>query len=133
VIDLVRRAVGGDLTGKRITALGLAFKPDVDDVRESPAVEVVRLLGEAGAQVLAFEPFKPQVELDGVAVAPTFEEAVRNAEVLLLLVNHSQFRSLTPSAVAEQTPARTVVDAVGSWDARLWNDAGFEVFCLGKC
>jgi UDP-N-acetyl-D-mannosaminuronic acid dehydrogenase len=133
VIDLLRRALGGDLTGKRIAALGLAFKPDVDDVRESPAVEVVRLLGEAGAQVLAFEPFKPQVELDGVRTAPTFEEAVRDADVLLLLVNHTQFRALTPSAVAGQTPARIIVDAVGAWDGAAWHAAGFEVFCLGKC
>jgi UDP-N-acetyl-D-mannosaminuronic acid dehydrogenase len=133
VVELVRRAVGGELAGKRIAALGLSYKPDVDDIRESPAIEVARMLSETGASVRAFEPFKPDAKVEGASSAPTFEEAVADADLLLLLVNHSQFRSLDANAVAKITPARTVVDAVGSWDTALWEAAGFRVFCLGKC
>ena len=133
VVELVLRALGGELAGKRIAALGLSYKPDVDDIRESPAIEVARLLSIAGASVRAFEPFKPDAKVEGASSAPTFEEAVADADLLLLLVNHSQFRSLDANAVAKITPARTIVDAVGSWDTALWEAAGFRLFCLGKC
>jgi len=58
VVSLFERALGS-LAGKKIAALGLAYKPDVDDLRESPAVNVVRLLQQAGAKVTAFDPFVP--------------------------------------------------------------------------
>ena len=69
VVDLVQRALGS-LKGKKIAALGLAYKPDVDDLRESPAVEVVHLLQDAGAEVKAFEPFKPAAGLPGIRCGP---------------------------------------------------------------
>jgi UDP-N-acetyl-D-mannosaminuronic acid dehydrogenase len=68
-LELVRKAIGV-LDGKRIAALGLAFKPDVDDLRESPAAEVVRLLQKEGAIVTAFEPYKPE-GLAGITCVPT--------------------------------------------------------------
>ena len=131
VVDLVRRAMGGNLAGKHIAALGLAYKPDVDDLRESPAIEVGRLLGEAGAQVQAFEPFKPGAKVDGVSLVSNINEAIAGADLLLLLVNHSQFRSLDVNVVAMQTRARIIVDAVGACNAALWRAAGFQVFRLG--
>lgn len=131
VLDLVRRALDGDLLGKRIAALGLSYKPDVDDLRESPAIEVVRLLSEAGAVVRAFEPFKPDAKVDEVSSVLTIDEAVANVDLLLLLVNHSQFRSLKANTVAEITPARIMVDVVGGWDPVIWGKAGFRVYRLG--
>lgn len=131
VVELVKRAVGGDLTGKRIAALGLAYKPNVDDLRESPAIEVVRLLQEADAEVRAFEPFKPAAQVSGVTTVPTLGEAIENAEVLLLLVAHRQFLALEPVEVAEMIAARVVVDAVSGWRLDLWIDFGFDVHQLG--
>ena len=64
VVDLVRRALGGDLSGRQVAALGLAYKPDVDDLRESPAIEVAHLLNQNGARVKAFEPFKTGAALE---------------------------------------------------------------------
>ena len=130
-LELVRRAAGGDLAGKRIAALGLAFKPDVDDLRESPAIEVAGLLADAGAQVSAFEPFKPDAIVEGVSLKPTLEEALAGADMLLLLVNHAQFRTLDPQTIARLTPARTVVDLVGGWKAEVWRKASFQVYRLG--
>jgi UDP-N-acetyl-D-mannosaminuronic acid dehydrogenase len=60
-VETVKRALG-TLKGKKIAALGLAYKPDVDDLRESPANEVVHILQREGAQVLAWEPFKPDAD-----------------------------------------------------------------------
>ncbi|MDO8944084.1 MAG: nucleotide sugar dehydrogenase, partial [Desulfobacterales bacterium] len=63
VVDLVRRALDGNLAGRKIAALGLAYKPDVDDLRESPAIEIVELLVQAGASVTTFEPYKTDFQV----------------------------------------------------------------------
>ncbi len=130
VVDLLRRALG-DLNGRRIAALGLAYKPDVDDLRESPAVEVVHLLQAEGAQVRAYEPFAPQAQLPGLTTVPSLEAALEEAEAVLLLVNHSIFRALTPEALGGRTPARLVVDTVNGWSGYGWAEAGFTYHRLG--
>jgi len=129
VVEKVKHALGS-LKGKRIAALGLAFKPDVDDLRESPAAEVVHLLTEAGAEVRAFEPFKPE-GLPGIQCMPTLESALENADAMILLVRHTEFVKLNPNHMLELTPARIVIDTVGGWDAAKWEQAGFRVVRLG--
>jgi UDP-N-acetyl-D-mannosaminuronic acid dehydrogenase len=130
VVELVRRALG-NLHGKSIAALGLAYKPDVDDLRESPAIAVIHLLQAEGAKVAAYEPFKPGASLPGIQAVPTLEAALAGADAVLLLVAHTQFRALTPAALAAQTPARVVVDAVNAWDPAALADGGFSVLRLG--
>jgi UDP-N-acetyl-D-mannosaminuronic acid dehydrogenase len=132
VVELVKRAVGGDLTGKRIAALGLAYKPNVDDLRESPAIEVVRLLQEAGAEVRAYEPFKPKAKVPGVITVSRLEEVLGKARILLLLVAHQQFLSLAPSRLAALTPAHLVIDVVNAWNSKVWVDSGFWMIRLGS-
>lgn len=131
VVEKARQSLGGHLTGKRIAALGLAYKPDVDDLRESPAVEVVHLLQKEGAVVQAFEPFKPENGLPGIHSAPTLGAALENAEAVLLLVGHTQFRALTPEQLASLTPARVLVDTVNALIGRDWESAGFRLWRLG--
>ncbi len=130
-VELVRRALGKDLTGKRIAALGLAFKPDVDDIRESPAIEVVHLLAAAGAWVTAYEPFKPEAQVEGVQVALTLEAALEGVEALLLLVGHTSLQALKPAEVSAMTTARVAIDCVGGWAASDWRAAGFQFYRLG--
>ena len=129
-VALIERALGG-LRGKRIAALGLAFKADVDDLRESPAVEVCHLLRAAGAEVLAYEPFKPDARIDGVESRPTLGEILDEADALVLLVGHAALRGLDPVEVAQLTKARIVVDCVKGWDAAAWRYNGFHVYRLG--
>lgn len=131
VVDVVKRALG-ELKGKKIAALGLAYKPDVDDLRESPAVEIVHVLQKQGAEVLAWEPFKPDAKLGGVTIAPSFDEAVRSADALLLLVKHAEFKNLDPGSLAKKTNARIVVDTVDSWTSPAWEKTGFRVVKLGS-
>lgn len=131
VLELVKKALGGDLTGKKIAALGLAYKPDVDDLRESPAVEVIHLLTKAGAAVKAFEPFKPEAGLPGVEAVPTLELALKDADAVLLLVSHTEFRQLSPETLKTITPARVLIDTVNGWGGKDWANAGFELFRLG--
>jgi UDP-N-acetyl-D-mannosaminuronic acid dehydrogenase len=130
VVALVQRALGA-LGGRNIAVLGLAYKPDVDDLRESPAVTVARLLQEEGARVRAFEPFKPQAEVASVTTMATLEEALREAECLVLLVRHSHFVALQPTEVAAMTPARLAVDTVNAWPEETWQKAGFRLYRLG--
>jgi len=130
VVELTRRALGS-LNGKKIAALGLAFKPDVDDLRESPATEVIHLLQKEGAAVKAFEPFKPDADLPGITAVPTLEAALKEAEAVLLLVNHSTLRALTPEKLASLTPARILMDTVNGWAGKDWQAVGFKLHRLG--
>ena len=130
VVESVEKALG-PLNNKRIAALGLAYKADVDDIRESPAVEVAHLLVKAGASLKAFEPFKTNVKIAGLSIAISLAEVFSEAEVLLLLVPHTPIRTLEPEVVAKLTPARIVIDTVNIWPVEKWTAAGFKIFRLG--
>jgi UDP-N-acetyl-D-mannosaminuronic acid dehydrogenase len=131
VVNLVKRAAGDDLKGKRIAALGLAFKPDVDDLRESPAIDAARLLAEAGATVRSYEPYKPSHVVPGVNPAFTIEDTIRDADVLVLLVGHRELKELDPLKIKNISSAEWAIDTVGGWDKKLWTKAGFKFIRLG--
>jgi UDP-N-acetyl-D-mannosaminuronic acid dehydrogenase len=131
VLDLIRRALG-ELRGQRLALLGLAYKADVDDLRESPAVEIARLLVQAGALVRAYEPFKPQALLEGVPTVATLADALGDAQALVLLVGHQAFRELKPEDVARLTSARTVVDVVNGWEKDDWVKREFRYTGFGR-
>ncbi len=130
VLDLARRWLG-NLAGKRIGVLGLAFKPDVDDLRESPAIEITHLLAQEGAILQAFEPYKPDAVVPGLALVTSLETLLEDKDVLLLLVAHTQFKQLDPRWMAEHTSARLVIDTVNVWDRPAWGAAGFNIHTLG--
>jgi UDP-N-acetyl-D-mannosaminuronic acid dehydrogenase len=121
----------GSLLGKHVAILGLAFKPNVDDLRESPAIEIARLFREGGATVTAFEPFKPDLEMEDVELAHSLEDVLTDADMLVLLVAHDQFCSLDPKKVAGMMPGRLAVDTVGCWQPSAWKEAGFILTRLG--
>ena len=126
----VETALGG-LRGRRLAALGLAYKPDVDDLRESPAIEVARLLAEGGALVSTFEPFAPAASVPGCTPAGSLESALSGAEAVVLLVDHRAFVDLDPAKAAQVMPGRVAVDTRGRWDRRRWTAAGFSLHVLG--
>jgi UDP-N-acetyl-D-mannosaminuronic acid dehydrogenase len=130
VFNLVQRAAG-KLEGCRIAALGLAYKPDVDDLRESPAIEIVRLLAEAGAKVAVYEPYKPDAQLAGIHAVTRLEDALQDADLVLLLVAHRPLKELRPDQAASLMRGRMAVDAVNGWDAPSWQREGFTLYRLG--
>jgi len=130
VVNKIRQALG-ELKGKKVAALGLAYKPDVDDLRESPANEVVHLLQGEGAQVKAWEPFKPDAVMKDVNMATSFEDAIQEADAILLLVKHTEFANFNPKEIAKLTKARVAVDTVNGWKVEEWIDAGFQFHRLG--
>jgi UDP-N-acetyl-D-mannosaminuronic acid dehydrogenase len=130
VLEIVKRAMG-TLKGKKVALLGLAYKPDVDDLRESPASEVAHLLQDAGAQIKAWEPFKPEADMPGIEMASSLEDAIKDADTVMLMVKHTEFTQFDPAEIAKKTKARIVVDTVNGWDVETWTQAGFEVVRLG--
>lgn len=130
VVETVKRALGS-LAGKKIAALGLAYKPNVDDLRESPANEVAHILQEQGAQVMAWEPFKPNANLPDIQMAASLEDAIKDADAIMLLVKHTEFSQLNPAEIVKKTKARIVIDTVNGWNSESWQSAGFDVYILG--
>ncbi len=130
VLDTVKRAAGS-LTGKKIAVLGLAYKPDVDDLRESPANEVVHLLQHEGAQVKAWEPFKPDADMPGIDMASSLEDAIKDADAIMLMVKHTVFSQLNPAEIVKKTKARIAIDTVNGWNSEVWKESGFQLFHLG--
>lgn len=131
VFDLIKRALGGKVKDRRVALLGLSYKADVDDLRESPAVEVASLLAHAGALVKAFEPNKPEAQFSGFTSVASLDEVLSQAEIVVLLVGHKQFNALDAKKVADLTPARIIVDAVNGWSGKAWDEAGFKIIQIG--
>lgn len=131
VVDIIRRSVG-DLRGVNVAALGLSYKADVDDVRESPAIAVCQQLLQAGAKVRAFEPNRVHIKVEGVPTAQSLEEALQDAALMVILVAHQPFRTFDPAAIAKMMPGRLVVDAVNLLDEWHWKAEGFRVVKLGS-
>ena len=131
VAGLIESAVDG-LQGKQIAFLGLAFKPNVDDLRESPAVELLHFLQDHGATVLAYEPFRQHAGLPGVNQVDTLDAALENADLVVLAVAHDEFKNLDPDQVREKTPALRVFDGVNAWEKSAWEKAGFKFTGLAR-
>ena len=81
--------------------------------------------------VKAFDPFKPELEIAGVDVVQTLEEAVADAEALVLTVGHKDLCEIDPAALAGKTSARLALDMIHGWDMETWQQAGFTVRGLG--
>lgn len=131
VVEVIERIAGGDVSGLSIALLGLSYKADVDDLRESPAVEVAHLLLKAGAIVTAYEPYKLDFQLEGLRVETTLEAAMAHAEVIVLLVGHKILKEINPENLSGLTNARIALDTVNGWNASDWENTGFTLFKLG--
>jgi UDP-N-acetyl-D-mannosaminuronic acid dehydrogenase len=128
---LISRAAGS-LAGKTIAFLGLAFKPNVDDLRESPAVKLARYLQHAGAEVVAYEPFRLDAGLEKITQVESLEAALIDADMIVLAVAHDQFKGLNPEEIKQKTRADLVFDAVRTWDKAAWELAGFHFYGLAR-
>ena len=129
---VVRRvkSILGKLSGRKIAVLGLTYKPDVDDVRESPSLDVVRLLAAAGADVTTSDPLAPEVEHSGRRAASA-EEAVRGADAVLLLVGHKPYRAIAPENLKPIMQQAVSIDCQHAWDRARWEASGFQFHQLG--
>ena len=134
-IDLAREQCDGSFLGKRIAVWGAAFKPDTDDVRDSPALNVAASILLQGAQVTVYDP---KANDTAAKTFPTLNyaesalEAAEGANLILHLTEWREFRELDPHAVAEVVTERRVLDGRNALDPDLWRAAGFTYRALGR-
>jgi UDP-N-acetyl-D-mannosaminuronic acid dehydrogenase len=130
IVNLFEKEFGPAL-GQRITVLGLSYKPDVDDLRESPAVELAHLLIKRGAIVKAYEPFRAGNSFDGIDLSSVLGNAVKDADAIMLAVGHKQFIAIQPDELAQITKCRRIFDPLHGWNEDSWEKAGFTYAGLG--
>lgn len=134
VVELAQQILG-DVAGKPVAVLGAAFKPNSDDIRDSPALDVAERLVELGADVRVHDPQAVPVaraKRPGPNYVESLDEALRGAELVLHLTEWQQYRQLDPEQVAHQVAGRVVVDGRNVLDRDAWADAGFTVHSLGR-
>jgi len=134
-VDLATGLAGGSVRDVRIGVLGATFKPNSDDVRDSPALAVTRQLAEAGADITVYDPQgmdNARRDLPEVAYAPSVADAVAGAEVVLVLTEWEEFRHADPFRLGEQVAARRIVDGRNCLDPEAWREAGWEYRGLGR-
>ncbi|MCV6970561.1 UDP-glucose dehydrogenase family protein [Mycobacterium bohemicum] len=134
MVELASAACGGSLLGANIAVLGAAFKPESDDVRDSPALNVAGQLQLNGAAVNVYDPKaldNAQRLFPTLNYAVSVEEACDRADAVLLLTEWRQFVELDPDDLADRVRARVIVDGRNCLDAARWRSAGWKVFRLG--
>ncbi|MGW0017478.1 UDP-glucose dehydrogenase family protein [Rhodococcus sp. NPDC003382] len=135
MVELAREAAGGSLLGARISVLGAAFKPDSDDVRDSPALNVAGQIQLQGAAVTVFDP---QAMDNSRRLFPTLNyatstlEACAGADVVLVLTEWREFRELNPDVVASVVRRKVVLDGRNCLDVDRWRRAGWQYRGLGR-
>ncbi len=134
-IDLAREVCGGSLLGKRIAVLGLAFKPNSDDVRDSPALSVAAQLQLQGASVVATDPKAVQNSarrFPELVFAQSTEEAVKDADAIMVLTEWPEYVGLDPFELANLVTAPVIVDGRNCLDPSKWRSAGWTYRALGR-
>ena len=134
-VGLARELCGGQLGGRRVTVLGAAFKPDTDDIRDSPALDVALQLASAGAHVTVTDPAAinnawlryPQLRFE-----PSTAQALDGAELVLLLTEWDEYAALSPADAGTLVRRRTLLDARNVLDAAAWEAEGWTVRGLGR-
>lgn len=135
MLDKVRKALGGSLEGRTIAILGLSFKPDTDDVRESPALPIVRGLLDEGATVRCFDPAamdQSRELLEGAIFCNSSYEAAQKAEALVIVTEWNQFRALELDRLREVMRQPLIVDLRNIYEPAKIAAAGFRYISVGR-
>jgi UDPglucose 6-dehydrogenase len=134
-VDLVHGVLGGRIGGHRIAILGAAFKPNSDDVRDSPALDVADQLHLRGGEVVVYDPeamgtaYQRSPQL---AYAASLADAVASADVILLLTEWPEFLAMDPRVIGERVAAKHLIDARNALDPLVWRAAGWTYRSLGR-
>ncbi|GGV38207.1 UDP-glucose dehydrogenase family protein [Streptomyces spectabilis] len=136
MVELAREAVGGgSFLGKRVAVLGATFKPDSDDVRDSPALNVAGQIHLQGGQVTVYDPKgmdNARRLFPTLGYAASAEEAVRGADVVLHLTEWREFRDLDPEALGAVAGHRVLLDGRNALDPERWRAAGWTYRAMGR-
>ncbi|MFB7671856.1 UDP-glucose dehydrogenase family protein [Kitasatospora purpeofusca] len=134
-VDHARELVAGSFAGRKVAVLGAAFKPESDDIRDSPALAVAAAIAREGGQVSVYDPAaldNARKAFPDLAYAASAAAAARGAEVVLLLTEWREFVELDPAALGEEVAVRAVVDGRNVLDPEAWRAAGWTYRSLGR-
>ena len=135
MVELTTQVCGGSLLGANIAVLGAAFKPESDDVRDSPALNVAGMLQLNGATVNVYDPKAME---NSQRVFPTLNystsvvDACERADAVLVLTEWAEFVDLDPDLLADTVRTKVVVDGRNCLDVGRWEQAGWRVYALGR-
>ena len=135
VVQLAHVECDGNVLGKRVAVLGAAFKPESDDVRDSPALNVAAQLQLHGGQITVYDPrarTNASRLFPTLSYADTLEDAARDADLVLHLTEWAEFRSVDPEWLGEVVSKRRMLDARNALDGARWRAAGWTYRALGR-
>lgn len=134
MIPKIERLVG-DLNGKKIGVLGLSFKPETDDMRESPAIDIIAQLQKLGASIKAYDPVAMEESrhyIDGIEYATDEYDAIDGADALVILTEWNQFRALDLDRVKELLTTPKIADLRNIYEPKDMRELGFEYVGVGR-
>jgi UDPglucose 6-dehydrogenase len=135
VIDVVRSELSQELTGYKIAVLGATFKPDSDDVRDSPALDIAAQLNAAGAHVVVHDPkgIEPaRKRFPNLEYAESINEAVKDSDLVLHLTEWKEYRQIDPVKITSLVKSKIIIDGRNMLDRDLWRKAGWKFRALGR-
>lgn len=134
MIPKIERLVG-DLSGKQIAVLGLSFKPETDDMRESPATDIIREMQKRGAKIRAFDPVameEAKHSLPDIEYAENEYDAIRDADALVIITEWNQFRALDMERVKKLLKSHKIADLRNIYEPADMRELGFEYVGVGR-
>jgi UDPglucose 6-dehydrogenase len=135
MVDLAREECGGSIVGRKIAVLGAAFKPESDDVRDSPALSIAAQMQLQGAEVRVTDPRaidNARKKWPDLHFSATVEDAVADVELVLVLTEWAEYVDLDPSALSGQVAQRRILDGRNCLDPQRWRAAGWTYRALGR-
>ena len=135
IIELVRKDLSENLQGKKIAILGAAFKPDSDDVRDSPALDIAAQIQAAGAVVIVHDPkaiANAQKRFPALQFAQDINSTLKDAEIVLHLTEWKIYREINPVEVKSLVKSAIMIDGRNALDRELWQSAGWKFRALGR-
>jgi len=135
MVDLARELIGGSFEGSCVAVLGAAFKPDSDDIRDSPALDVASRIRGEGAEVVVYDPkamANARISYPDLTYAESATEAATGADVVLHLTEWPEFAAMDPEALGTKVAHRRLVDGRNALDPHRWRAAGWAYRALGR-
>jgi len=135
IIELVRKDLSEDLVGKKVAILGAAFKPDSDDVRDSPALDIAAQIQAAGAVVTVHDPkaiANAQKRFPALKFAEDINNTLKDAEIVLHLTEWKIYREINPAQVKSLVKTAIMIDGRNALDRDAWRAAGWKFRALGR-
>jgi len=127
VVETVKRYIK-NIKNPKVALLGVSYKANVDDTRNSPSTKIIEIFKQEGYEVSAHDPHVKNYGFE----LHEFEDVVKNADCILLCVNHNKYKKINPKIISKLVRNKLIIDTKNFIDKKLWKDAGFDVKVLGN-